>query len=160
MLKNKRGSTGIGGLFIFIIVCILALPVIFMLIFVFTGSASATNLDPEIRYKILTEKFIEDKNCLAYEDSIVGNKIPNTIDFAKFSAEHLDSCYYLLDNTGVPAFKILLRYSEGKEQKELLYQTKNWYGIKSNLVITKELNMVKDNKIGKATVIFYIKDGI
>lgn len=158
-MEKKRGEIGVGGLIVFIIVCILALPFIFLLSFVLSGSVEAAAINPEIKYRILAERFIEDKDCLAYQPEFESN-LNNLISFEKFSQQQLDQCYYLLDDAVVPAFRIALQYQEGGNQKELSYQTKNWYGTKANLVVTKQVSMMKMNKLEKAQVVFYIKDGL
>ncbi len=110
MFFSKKASGYIlGKKPIYFIITLICLTISFILFsYAISREVSSTTVIPDnLEMTILTNRFLNSPDCLAYQDKETGRAYPGIIDLEKFNDEALEKCYSTEDST-LKAFKLSL----------------------------------------------------
>lgn len=123
MFLNKKGQEGPpGDWLIFIIVLLIAVPVIILLFMaIINNTIVYKTVTPYLLEEyILTNKFLSSDECFSHYDALSGEYIPLTLDKNKFNEKRMESCY---PNKG-SYYALRLTLMDGDKQTTIT--TPNW----------------------------------
>ena len=129
---SKRGNGYILGkkpmYFITLLICLTISFILFN--FAIMREISSTTVIPDnLEMTILTNRFLNSPDCLAYRDNETGRTYSGVIDLKKFNDKTLKKCYSTEDND-LKAFKLTL------ESLTLDIPPKGDSNIKKNFILT------------------------
>ncbi len=82
-----------------------------------------TRVPGEMKVVFITQRFMNNPDCFAYQDPSTQRVFPNSIDFSKFTKEQLNKCYQTDEKNGYKTFNFELTLNS----KSITLATNNYF---------------------------------
>jgi len=107
---------------------ILSILIVGLVILITTFKASAIEFNPKLEATVISQRFINNPGCFAYQDPLTERVHPRLMDIDRFTQDTLDNCYQS-NTTRDYQFQLTIRNLETNQ--EITIQTQEWFNVPS-----------------------------
>ena len=149
---DKKAQSVVAGKLPFFVIMGIAFVImaIFLVYFIGSFNSNLLKVSPELNDAIHTYRFLNNPNCLAYQDGFTGRTDVGLVDLRKFTDEQMAKCYDTELSTD-SHFLIKLENSSKNGVK-----TEGWLNVVHNTVI-KKVRVLDNNKISDDMMFIYVQ---
>jgi len=157
-MMNSKGDFNVAQKTIFwmIIGVLISIVVLSFALILSSYKSKLTDVPSELQAELISLRFVNIAQCLAYQDEKSGRVFSGMIDIDKFSDEQMAKCYLTEDMKGLKTynFKLVLE-GEGKE-----IRTNNFFNEVDFTLFRDVLVRHDSHKVVKDRLVIYVQERI